>query len=158
MLYRCHEQGDKDHRKLKIVNKHYETKVWCQPVKEQMGIDKILASEGFQNLQKMIDDNNLEYGGRTPLKTLQEVKTLFAECTGGKDLKDYVTWAEEPDFWECRKYNHDAMRCVNELRLNYIKKESKCCAGNKNHREKCNRDIQNVIPYRLSVSNALIYV
>ena len=158
LFYRCHELGNKDDRKLMIVNKDYETNVWCQPVTEQKGIDEILASNGFKNLQKMIDDNGLEYGGKTPLKTLQEVKTLFAECTGGKDLKDYVTWAEVPDYWECKKYTNDAMSCVNELRLNYIKKESKCCAGNKNHRVKCNRDIQNVTPYRLSVSNVLICV
>lgn len=102
----------------------------------------------------MIQDLNLEYGGPVPIYTLEEVKVKFALITEGKVLEDYVTWADEdkPGYWEKRYGKGVGTICMNDLRINYIKKESKCCAGNKNHKDDCHRDIQNVTPFRLSVS------
>lgn len=100
----------------------------------------------------MIKRYSLEYSGLVPLYSLKEIKTLFSEATNGKALQDYVGWASTPNYWEKREYFGYGVRCMNEFRLNYIKKESKCCAGNKNHTTSCCRDIQNEPPTRLQVS------
>ena len=90
---------------------------------------------------------------------LKELRTLFALATKGKVLEDYVTWAnmDKPEYWELRPHRDVGQICMNELRLNYIKKESKCCMGrDDDHGIKCRRDIQNETPFRLSVSNKMI--
>ena len=73
---------------------------------------------------------------------------------GGYDLDDLVTWGWKPEFWEDRADWSDttAMYRLNDLRINYIKKEVGICQGNENHQVECKRDIRNVIPRRLSVS------
>lgn len=151
----CHDLGDPNALKKTFINKEYCTTVWHKPVTTPVPIITILDSKEFRKIQTMIETHNLEYGGVTPKHNLKELKTLFALATKGKHLEDYVTWADDkkPGYWEKRVKNRDVgRRCMNELRINYIKKESKCCTINTKHKTHCNhRDIQNVTPYRLSL-------
>ena len=112
----------------------------------------ILDSDEFKEINRMIKRYLLDYSGLIPFYNLEEVKTLFSEATNGKALQDYVRWASTPNYWEKRQGFQYGVRCMNELRLNYIKKESKCCAGNNDHNTHCCRDIQNEPPTRLQVS------
>lgn len=105
----------------------------------------------------MIKDYSLEYGGPMPMYNANEVQTIFALATKGKVLQDYVTWADHSKgaFWDQERNRTEiGLVLMNELRINYIKKESKCCKGNRKHRVECRRDIQNVTPFRLSVSHS----
>jgi len=159
--------GDPNSRKKQFIDKNFKTQVWRKvlekdedPRKIQDILDDVNCDEGdegeFERIQLMIEKYNLEYGGGVPLYDLKDVKTLFALATNGKVLEDYVTWAATPDYWEKREAScfHIGTICMNELRLNYIKKEVKGCAGNSTYRdEKCRRDTQNEVPFRLSVSN-----
>jgi hypothetical protein len=127
---------------------------------------EVIASFEFGQIKKIISDNNLEYGGMVPYLDYREVRTLFALVTNGKEISDYWTMTE--NLWNNRELisvnlSTRKMRILaemNKLRVNYIKKGQGSCAGNKRHDDfmphrKCNRDIQNIEPWRLSVSICL---
>lgn len=127
---------------------------------------EVIASFEFGQIKKIISDNNLEYGGMVPRLEYHEVRTLFALKTKGKDISDY--WTITEDLWNKRELisanlptrSTRILGEMNKLRLNYIKKGQGSCAGNERHTELmkhrvCNRDIQNIEPWRLSVSICL---
>lgn len=97
----------------------------------------------------MIRDYNLEYAGLKPLYSFKEVQYLFSKATNGKALRDYVSFTAND--WDNRGDRDRGLYFMNDLRINYIKKEARCCAGNKNHATKCRIDIGNVVPRKLKV-------
>ena len=137
-----------------------------EPESDYKNHNDVIASSEFVEIKNMIRDNNLEYGGMVPPLEYHEVRTLFALKTKGKDISDY--WSMTEDLWNKRELISATLQTrsrrilgeMNKLRLNYIKKGQGSCAGNERHTELmqhrvCNRDIQNVEPWRLSVSICL---
>ena len=131
-------------------------------------------AEILEKIEKGVDEMELGQSvvtsapsntGETNLS--HEVRTLFALKTKGKDISDY--WTITEDLWNQRELisanlttrSMRIKRNMNYLRLNYVKKGQKCCAGNERHKKVmphrvCNRDIQNMEPWRLSVSICLL--
>ena len=137
-----------------------------EPKSDYKDHKEVIDSSEFKKIKNMISDNNLEYGGMVPALEYREVRTLFALVTNGKDISDY--WTITEDLWNKRELisanlptrSMRILKEMNKLRLNYIKKGQGSCAGNERHTELmqhrvCNRDIQNVEPWRLSVSICL---
>ena len=166
LFYRCHVLGDETTWKKKCIdeNKDYETTVWAEPG-DPMDITSILDSKEFIKLKEEFEKYGVGYSGKMPLLTSDEMRCLFAECTNGKDLRDYATFiGKNNDFWNKRMPEHTGLKVKvpgfklrNEILVNYVKKESRMCMGNERNGGTCPcaRDIINTVPRRLSVSDSL---
>ena len=136
----------------------YTTRVYRNPVKKPVSHKDIIKSNEFKGIKSMIADNNLQSVSLVPNLTHAEVRTVFALKTGGEDISDY--WTMTAKEWDIRKIStgNKYRMATHSLLVNYIKKKQKCCVGlpaehsdRMKHRPCC-RDIQNVEPWRLSVS------